>query len=129
MGVGQPTTLEKIMRGAEASSRLEAEAVASEAAVAVFRLAEGLAVAHKGLGDQVTRAASSVVLNLAEGSGRFGRDRMQYYRIAYASSRETSAALRLLAGLRAVPADEAARVLALLDRVQAVTWRLMSGRR
>ena len=107
----------------------QGEVMATEAAVAVFRFAEGLAVAHKGLGDQVTRAVSSVVLNLAEGSGRFGRDRMQYYRIAYASSRETSAALRLLAGLRAVPADEAARVLALLDRVQAVTWTCLFPRR
>ena len=107
----------------------QGEVMATEAAVAVFRLAEGLAVAHKGLGDQVTRAASSVVLNLAEGNGRFGRDRVQHFRIAYGSAKEASAALRLLVGTKAVPVEAGQAVLEALDRVQAMTWRLMFGRR
>jgi four helix bundle protein len=129
VGVGQPTTLEKIMRGAEAKSRLEAEAVASEAAVAMFGLVAGVGPGFRGLADQATRAVTSVPLNLAEGNGRFGRDRVQHFRIAYGSAKEASAALRLLVGTKAVPVEAGQAVLEALDRVQAMTWRLMFGRR
>jgi four helix bundle protein len=46
------------------------------------------------LGRQLRRAASSVVLNLAEGSGSFGRVRTARYRTALGSARETLACLR-----------------------------------
>jgi four helix bundle protein len=46
------------------------------------------------LGRQLRRAASSVVLNVAEGSGSFGRVRTQRYRTALGSARETLACLR-----------------------------------
>jgi four helix bundle protein len=46
------------------------------------------------LGRQLRRAASSVVLNLAEASGSFGRVRTQRYRTALGSARETVACLR-----------------------------------
>ena len=44
---------------------------------------------------QLRRAASSVVLNLAEGSGSFGRVRTQRYRTALGSARETLSCLRV----------------------------------
>ena len=46
------------------------------------------------LGWQLRRAASSVVLNIAEGSGSFGRVRTARYRTALGSARETLACLR-----------------------------------
>jgi four helix bundle protein len=46
------------------------------------------------LARQLRRAASSVVLNLAEGSGSFGRVRTQRYRTALGSARETLSCLR-----------------------------------
>jgi four helix bundle protein len=46
------------------------------------------------LGRQLRRAASSVVLNIAEGSGSFGGVRTQRYRTALGSARETMACLR-----------------------------------
>ena len=46
------------------------------------------------LGRQLRRAASSVVLNIAEGSGSFGRVRTVRYRTALGSARETLACLR-----------------------------------
>ncbi len=46
------------------------------------------------LGRQLRRAASSVVLNLAEGSGSFGAVRTQRYRTALGSARETLACLK-----------------------------------
>jgi four helix bundle protein len=46
------------------------------------------------LGRQLRRAASSVVLNVAAGSGSFGRMRTARYRTALDSARETLACLR-----------------------------------
>jgi len=46
------------------------------------------------LARQLRRCASSVVLNLAEGSGSFGRIRTARYRTALGSARETLACLR-----------------------------------
>ncbi|MEZ4754382.1 MAG: four helix bundle protein [Bdellovibrionota bacterium] len=46
------------------------------------------------LKDQLDRASSSIVLNLAEGSGRFTRkDQKRFYHIAFASLRECQAIL------------------------------------
>ena len=49
----------------------------------------------RDLASQLKRAASSVVLNLAEGSGSFGGVRTQRYRTALGSARETLACLRV----------------------------------
>src|SRR5271154_1855202 len=46
------------------------------------------------LARQLRRAASSVVLNIAEGSGSFGGVRTQRYRTALGSARETLACLQ-----------------------------------
>jgi four helix bundle protein len=46
------------------------------------------------LARQLRRAASSVVLNIAEGSGSFGRLRVARYRTALGSARETLACLQ-----------------------------------
>ena len=47
------------------------------------------------LARQLRRASSSVVLNLAEGSGSFGRVRTVRYRTALGSARETLACLHV----------------------------------
>jgi four helix bundle protein len=48
----------------------------------------------RDLGRQLRRAASSVVLNIAEGSGSSGGTRTERYRNALGSARETIACLR-----------------------------------
>src|ERR1041385_3997718 len=97
---------------------------AQRAAVAAVRLVRGVGGPLATVADQIVRASVSVPLNLAEGAGRTGKDRMQHFRIAYGSARETSAAIVLLQELGAVDASGAGAVLGLLDQVQAITWRL-----
>jgi len=48
------------------------------------------------LKDQAKRAADSVVLNLAEGVGRAGKDRQRHFRIAIGSAAEASAVFDLV---------------------------------
>ena len=66
------------------------------ACVAMMRgLASAIERHDQDLGRQMRRAASSVVLNTAEGSGSFGRMRTARYRTALGSARETLACLRV----------------------------------
>jgi len=77
------------------------------------------------LARQLRRAASSVVLNLAEGSGSFGRVRTQRYRTALGSARETLACLQAAEAFGYVQAmppavlDGMNRVVGTLVRVAA----------
>jgi four helix bundle protein len=72
--------------------------------------------------DQVERAASSIVLNLAEGGRRHGRDPRRFWDMAHGSAAEIRGALDL--------ADawgwqvESARARALLDRELGLLWGL-----
>ena len=72
--------------------------------------------------DQVERAASSIVLNLAEGDRRHGRDPQRFWDMAHGSAREIRGALDL--------ADawgwevESAPARALLDRELGLLWGL-----
>ena len=66
-----------------------------------------------------------VSANLAEGHGRFGRDRMQHWRIAYGSAREVDCHLRLLVHAGAIDLKSASKALRLFDEVRAMTWRLV----
>jgi len=78
--------------------------------------------------DQITRASGSVALNLAEGFGRRGKDKRHHYAIAYGSAQETLSALRILVAVHAVDSDSATLLAAQIDRVCAMTWRLMHPR-
>jgi four helix bundle protein len=82
----------------------------------------------RSLADQVVRSASSVPSNLAEGQGRFGKDRAYHWRIAYGSAREVDSQLRLLAGAGAIDRRRADQALRIFDEVRAMTWRLLHPR-
>jgi four helix bundle protein len=73
------------------------------------------------LRNQLVRAASSIVLNLAEGSSKpQPRERARFYRIALGSLRECQAVLDL------VPEYPASHVIA-ADRLGASLYRLCKG--
>ena len=98
---------------------------AIEAAAAAISLVRRVPAPLKSLADQVVRAASSVPANLAEGHGRFGRDRAHHWRIAYASAKEVDVHLRVLCLSRAIHRGKATTALLLFDEVRAMTWKLL----
>ena len=80
----------------------------------------------RSLADQLRRAASSVVLNIAEGNRRTGKDRLHFFRIAAGSAAEVRAALAVAQAWGAIGAAPVAE--AELDRVLAMLWRLTHRR-
>ena len=79
------------------------------------------------LKDQLDRAATSVVLNIAEGAGEFSKDEKQrFYRIARRSATETAAVLDILDRRRSVPSTVLDPARELLVRVVSMLARLAS---
>ena len=78
------------------------------------------------LADQIRRAAWSVVLNLAEGGGRSGRDRLRFFRMARGSALELEAALELCQIWATLGSTDSA--MKATQRVCALTTVLVRGR-
>jgi four helix bundle protein len=114
------------MLDALVTTDLIAHRKALEAAGTAIRLVVRIPAPLKPIADQVIRSASSVPANLAEGQGRSGRDRAQYWRIAYGSAKEVDSHLRLLAAAGAIDPSETAVALEGFDEVRAMTWRLLN---
>ena len=98
---------------------------AVQAASIAISLAMRVPAPLKPIADQVIRSASSVPANIAEGSGRLGRDRLHHWRIAYGSAKEVDSHLRILCITGAIHRDMATTALQLFDGVRAMTWRLL----
>ncbi len=117
---------EVTMSKAVSNTNLVAHTKALEAAGIAIKLVSRVPAPLKSIADQLIRSASSVPANLAEGHGRFGRDRQHHWRIAYASAKEVDSHLRLLAAAGAVNVTAADTALESFDQVRAMTWRLLN---
>jgi four helix bundle protein len=117
---------EVTMRDVPANTGLIAHRTALEAAGSAIKLVLRLPTSMKPIADQVIRSASSVPANLAEGHGRSGRDRLHFWRIAYASAKEVDSHLRLLAATGAISSSAAQTALDRFDHVRAMIWRLLN---
>ena len=73
----------------------------------------------RDLGNQLRRSASSVALNLPEGSGSHGGTRLARYRTALGSARETGACLDVAVALGYVERIDG-ELLGQLNQVQAM---------
>jgi four helix bundle protein len=100
---------------------------ASKAASLCFRITKNNRKLPGDLGSQINRAAISVVMNIAEGNGRSGKDRAYHFRVAYSSALEASAGLQLLSECGLADTEQISTAIDLLDQVRAMVWRLMSG--
>jgi four helix bundle protein len=90
-------------------------------AVEFYRLCRTLKLPRE-LRDQLTRASSSIALNLAEGGARFSAaDQRRFYRIAFGSLRESQAIL-------ALEGQEEALLLEKADSLAAHIYRLIESR-
>lgn len=74
--------------------------------------------------DQLTRAAESVVLNVAEAYPAVGPDRARRFRVAADEASECGAALDLLEVRGALEQLALLHLRQLLDRERAMLWRL-----
>ena len=81
---------------------------------------------HSNLADQIGRAATSITLNLGEGRQRTGGDQRRMYEIAHGSAAEVRSALAV--GVAWGWVEEPAAILATMDRLMALLWRLTHGR-
>jgi four helix bundle protein len=117
---------EVTMSNADANTNLVAHEKALEAAGIAIALAMRVPAPLKSIADQVIRSASSVPANLAEGHGRTGRDRLHFWRIAYASAKEVDSHLRLLTQAGVVNGIKVDRAQTTFDQVRAMTWRLLN---
>lgn len=80
----------------------------------------------RDLADQLKRAASSVVLNLAEGQRLTKGNRPKHFSIAHGSANEVRAALQTAIAWGWI--EDASEPLAKLDRLLALLWRLTHPR-
>ena len=91
-------------------------------------LAERVPRGYGSLSDQLRRAALSVPLNIAEGSGKpTERDARRFYAIARGSALECAAIVDALEALGSVPALDLAEPRELLERVVSMLSKLTRG--
>jgi len=77
------------------------------------------------LADQVTRASTSIVLNIAEGAGKFSKpDKRRYYLSALRSTTECAAILDVCVRLKLLAGDAHSTGKAMLERVAAMLIKL-----
>jgi four helix bundle protein len=98
--------------------------VSLELVRALRPLVEVVATKDRDLASQIRRAASSIALNVSEGTERSGGDRPYHFRVAFGSAREVRAGVHLAVAWGYLPAGASTSALALLDRLGSLLWGL-----
>jgi four helix bundle protein len=89
------------------------------------QLIERLPPGRAHLKDQLDRAGTSIVLNIAEGAGEFSvPDKQRFYRMAKRSATETSAIVDILGRRKHATADQLQPIQDLIVRVVSMLTKL-----
>ncbi len=107
--------------------RLDAYRCAAQFLGLAVRLEQCVPAGYSSLCDQLRRAALSVPLNIAEGSGKSERDARRFYAIARGSALECAAILDSLGVLGLVQETDLTEALGLLERVVSMLTRMARG--
>ncbi len=111
-----------------AHDRLDVYRLAEESLSLVGEIARRIPPRAEHLRSQAVRAASSVVLNIAEGAAETSRgDKARFYRMARRSAGELAAVLTILQRLGIVRAPEIDESLGLLQRISRMLYRLIES--
>src|SRR5262249_59225132 len=106
----------------------EVKQIATQGITALAPALRAIQKRDRNLADQLRRAATSIVLNIAEAEDSDpGNSRARLFTAA-GSTRETRAALAVAAALGYVGAQECAAADKLLDEVSAILYRLLHPR-
>jgi len=101
-------------------------------AISFFKLAipliERTPTGYHSLADQLRRAAVSIPLNIAEGSGRFDKDERRYFSMARGSALECAAIMDVLEALGTLSVEEANQEKELLERIVSMLTKLCTAR-
>jgi four helix bundle protein len=109
-----------------AHQRLDAFHVAMDLVVGVEHLAAALPKGHADLKDQVRRAASATMRNIAEAANRWSpRDKIARFQIAHGECGECDAALEMILRLRLGCPHQVRELRHLADRVGAMLTALI----
>ena len=105
--------------------RLDVYAIALDFLVFANELIESLPRRRSHLADQLTRASTSIVLNLAEGAGKLSKaDKRRYYLTARGSATESAALLDVCLRLRLIGEAEHRTGKAMVVRVVSMLIKL-----
>jgi len=109
-------------------SRLEAHELALQAITLVRPIIEKVARHDADLARQMRKAATSAPSNLAEGNRRKGGDRYHLFSVALGSADELKTQLRITRAWGYVPDAQLDPAIEIVDRVCAMTHRLLYPR-
>jgi len=85
-------------------------------------IVEQIARRDSSLAEQLRESGSSILLNIAEGNRRSGRDRLHHFRIAAGSAAESDGALDVGAAWGYVVESELLEARSLIDRQLGLLW-------
>lgn len=103
---------------------LQVAELSFEAIAALRPLMMRIKRSDRALADQLTRAATSVALNIAEADGLEAGNRRARFFTALGSAKESLAALRAAECWRYITPEEALAASSLLRRIIAMLWKL-----
>lgn len=105
--------------------KLDVYRLAVEFLSAAIPISESMPRGYASFGDQLRRAAMSISLNIAEGSGKFSQDAKRFYTIARGSALECAAIVDALKLIMPDNQTEFTRMHRLLDRVVAMLTKMI----